>query len=106
MPLAGDLKIAVAIENDSGRPPGLARHQGREERWLCGLRFLAAERAAHAATNAHDLAVADAETVGHDGLDLGGVLGGGVNRYLAALARYSERRLGLQVKMLLAPAEE
>ena len=85
----------------AGRPV-LWATRAASKRGVGGLRLLAAETAAHPRADADDHVLAQAETVGHDGLDLARVLGRGVDGHLAPLARDGQGRLRLQVEMLLA----
>ena len=50
--------------------------------------------------------VVQAEHVGDDVLDLGRMLGRGVDEHVAVLAGYRERNLALEIEMLLAADAE
>ena len=60
MPLAGGAEILLVAEDAAGRAAGLGGRQGREQGRQGGLRFLAAEAAAHPPAGADDLARAAA----------------------------------------------
>ena len=101
MPLAGDLHVLVAGENDP-RGRRVLGHERRQQRGVSGLRLLAAEAAPHPPADADDLVLPKPQAARDDGLDLAGVLRRGVDGDLPAFARDREGGLRLQVEMLLA----
>ena len=106
MPLAGDAHVVVFVVDDSCRPAGFVRDECSQHRGNRGLRFLAAERAAHPLANAHDLVVSHAQHLGHHGLNLGGVLRRRMHDHLPLLARIGDGRLRFQIELLLPAARE
>ena len=102
VPLAGDRHIQAPRKADPHRPAGLARAQRGHRGEAIGLRFLAAERAAHAqALHRHHVA-RHAQHTRDNLLRLAGMLRGGVQRDAARFVQPRQRRLRLQIKMLLA----
>ena len=100
--LAGHHHVVVAVQPDLHRAAGDVRGEGGEAGPLCRLRLLAAERPAHPPAFAHHRRVGRAEHAGDEVLHLGGVLGRGVDPHLVVLAGHRERRLSLEIEMLLA----
>ena len=101
-----DAHVVVFVVDDARRPAGFVGHERGHHRRDRGLRFLAAERAAHPLADAHDLVLADAEHLGHDGLNLGRVLRRRVDDHLALLAGIGDRRLRFEIELLLPAAGE
>ena len=81
MPLAGHAHVVIFAVDDAGRAARFAGDERGHHRWNRGLRFLAAERAAHALAHAYHLMLTDAEHFGHERLDLGRVLRGRVHEH-------------------------
>ena len=106
VPLAGDAHVVVFVVDDARRAAGFVGHERGHHRGNRGLRFLAAERAAHPLADAHDLVLPDAQHLGHDGLNLGRVLRRGMDDDLPLLARIGDGRLRLQIELLLPTAGE
>ena len=102
--LAGQREVVVAIEADLARSARHARGERGDRRPGAGLAFLAAEAAAHAPRLHGDEGVRDSEDAGDDVLRLGRVLRRGVHRHLVPFAGKGERRLALEIEMLL-PAD-
>ena len=102
VPLAGDRHIQAARKADPHRTAGLASPQRGYRGEAIGLRFLAAERAAHAqALHRHHMA-RHAQHPRDNLLRLAGMLRGRVQRDAARFVQPRHGRLRLQVKMLLA----
>ena len=104
MALAGQCEVVVAVEADFAGSPGQARGERRDRRPGAGLAFLAAEPAAHPARFHGDKGVRHAEDAGDDVLGLRRILRRRVHGHLVAFARKGERRLALEIEMLL-PAD-
>ena len=102
--LAGDHHVVVAVGPALGRAAGLLGDQRAQAGEQVALRLLAAEGAAHAADLDRDRVRGDAQHLGDHVLDLGRVLGRGIDRDLVVLARDGERDLAFEVEMLL-PAD-
>ena len=101
MPFAGDQEVVIAIQAQLDGRAGLARGQRRPHRQMAGLRFLAAETAAHAAAfDAHAMA-GQAQRMRHPVLHLAGVLRAAVDQPLILLLRQRQRDLAFQIEMLL-----
>ena len=104
MALAGQREVVVAIEADLARTAGHARGERGDRRPGAGLALLAAEAAAHAPRLDGDERVRYSEDAGDDVLRLGRILRRSVHRHLVAFAGKGERRLALEIEMLL-PAD-
>ncbi len=85
---------------------GANREDGRSTREERGLAFLAAESAAHAPAFHRDVLRAQVERVGHEVLDLGGMLRGGIHAHRAVFQRHRGGDLAFEVEMILAPDGE
>ena len=94
MALAGRAHVVVFAVDDARGATGAIDHQRGHHRRDRGLRFLAAEAAAHALADADHLVLAAAQHLGDDGLDLGRVLRRGVDDDLARFARARRGRPG------------
>ena len=104
MALAGRQHVDLARQPQLHRPAGMARRDGRRGRHPGGVALLAAEAAAQAAHHhRHPVEVA-AQQPGADMLDLGRMLGRGMDDDVAVLAGQREGDLTLEVEMLL-PAD-
>ena len=101
VPLAGDRHVVVAVIAHLG---GAAR-QGRHHRAGAGeriaLAFLAAKAAAHPAGLDADRVHRLADGLGNLVLDLGRVLGRGMDDHIAIVLREDEGGLAFQIEMLL-----
>ena len=82
----------------AGEPGPEGRHRGEAVR----LHLLAAEPAPHPQALHGDRVAGHAEDVGDDLLGLGRVLGAAVHEHLAALVDERDRRMGLEVEVLLS----
>ena len=102
--LAGHLHVVVAVEPELCGPAGLRRGERRDGRDQRRLALLAAEAAAHAAHLHRDGVVGQAEHLGDGVLDLGRVLGGGMDQHVAVLAGDGVGDLAFEVEMVL-PAD-
>ena len=101
MPLAGQHEIIIAVIDRLGRPTGDMRRQRRQDGRKIALAFLATKGPAHAARlDSHGM-VRQAEAVSHLVLDLGRVLRRTMQRHVPIFARDGERRLPLEIEMLL-----
>jgi hypothetical protein len=100
--LARHLHVGVFVVDNAGGAAGVIRDERGHHRGDRGLRFLAAEAAAHAFADADDFVMADAEHLGDNGLDFGRVLRRGVDDDLALFAGVGKRGLRLEIKLLLA----
>ena len=104
MALAGDNHVVVTIEAKLHCLPGLERGNRGESGKQCGLRFLAAETAAHApAFDAHLMAGAT-ERVRYDVLHLGRVLGRRDHVNLPVFLGPRNGDLPFEIKMVLPAA--
>ena len=104
MTLAGQHHVLIAIEAHPGRSSCHLGGQSGQRRRSGGLRFLAAESAAHARDRNDHLVGRNPEHMGNTVLHLGRVLRGTGDVHRAVFARLGIGRLHLEVKMLL-PAE-
>ena len=102
MALAGEHHVETAGEAHAHGPAGLPRAEGGDGGVGAGLRLFAAEGSAHAKALHGDLMARDAEHARDNLLGLAGMLCGTVERDAAGFVEPRHRRLGLQVKMLLA----
>ena len=104
--LAGRQHVDLARQPQLHRPAGLVRRDGGRGRDPGGVAFLAAEAAAQAAHHhRHPVEVA-AQQPGADMLDLGRMLGRGMDGDVAVLTGQREGDLALEVKMLLSADAE
>ena len=101
VPLAGAPHVVVAAVDDAGRPAGASGDERRHDRRERALGFLAAEAPSHPLADADDLVHADAECLGDDVLRLRRALRRGVDHHLAVLTGDGERRLRLEIQVLL-----
>src|SRR5207342_2047375 len=99
-------EIIVAIEANLAGTPGDPRSDRGQRRPSAGLTFLTAEGAAHASRLDSDEGVRDPENARDDMLRLRRVLARRVHHQLIALAGNGERRLTLQIEVLLAADRE
>ena len=102
MPLAGDRHIEAARKADPHRTAGLASAQRGDGGEGIGLRFFAAESAAHAQALHRDHVSRHAQHARDNLLRLAGMLRGRVQRDAARFVQPGHGRLRLQVEMLLA----
>ncbi len=99
--LAGHGQVLGPVEPDPDRSagqPGAERGDGRE---AVRLHLLAAEAAAHAEALHGHLVAGQAEHVSDDLLRLRGVLGAALDEHLPVLVDQGQRRVRLQVEVLL-----
>ena len=101
VPLARDRHVVVAVVAALGRAAGQPGHQGRHRRRQVALALLAAEAAAHAARLDRHGVARHAQHVRHLVLDLGRVLGGGMDGHVVVLARHRQRHVAFEVEVLL-----
>src|SRR3989338_7883582 len=99
---AGDLHVFDARQAHLGRPAGEVGDHRTQARRACGLGFLAAETATHAAHVDDDLVHRHAEHFSHQLLHFGGVLRRGVDDHAAVFSRHNRGNLGFQVEVFLA----
>mmetsp|Transcript_15711 Transcript_15711/g.63271 ORF Transcript_15711/g.63271 Transcript_15711/m.63271 type:complete len:848 (-) Transcript_15711:2042-4585(-) len=104
VPLARDGHVDVAVERELARPAERVGGDGDGARQEGRPRLLAAEPAAHALRDARDLGRRDAEDRGAEHLRLGRVLRRRDDAEPAVLERDADRRVGLEIKVLL-PAD-
>ena len=104
MALAGQHEVVVAVEADLARTAGHAGGERGDRRPGAGLALLAAEAAAHAPRLDGDERIRHSEDARDNVLNLGRILRRRVHSHLVALAGKGERRLALEIKMLL-PAD-
>ncbi len=104
VPLAGDQEIVVAVIAHLAGPPGDLCCDRTGHGQVVALALLAAEPAAHAPRLHPHRMHRHAERVGHLVLDLGRVLGRGMDMRAAIFGRQGERCLPFEVEMLL-PAD-
>ena len=100
--LAGDHEVVVAVQPQLDRALALARGQRRPHGDMAGLRFLAAEAAAHAPALHRDGVVLQAQRMRHPVLHLARMLGAGIDPPLVLLQRQGVGDLAFQVEMFLA----
>ena len=106
MALAGRDHVDLARQAEFHRPAGLVRGQRRRARHPRGVALLAAEAAAQAAHHGRHAIEVTAQQAGADVLDLGGMLGRGMNDDVAVLAGQGEGHLAFEIEMLLAADAE
>lgn len=100
--LAGDHEVVVAVQAQLDGAAGLARGQGGPHGQVAGLRFLAAETAAHApALHAHAVVV-QPQGMGHPVLDLARMLGAAVDQPLLLFLRDGVGDLTFEIEVFLA----
>ncbi len=101
MPLAGDRHVVVTVITHLGGAARQARHHGTGAGERVALAFLAAKAAAHPAGldphGVHRLADGFGDLV----LDLGRVLGRGMDNHIAVVLREDEGGLAFEIEMLL-----
>ena len=102
MALAGDLHVLDTRQAHLGRPAGEVGDYRTQARRACGLGFLAAETAAHAAHVDDDLVHRHAEHFSDQLLHFGGVLCRGVDDHAAVFGGHDRGNLGFQVEVFLA----
>jgi hypothetical protein len=102
--LAGDDHVVVAVVAHLRGPPRERRDHRAGAGERVALAFLAAEAAAHAPHLDADGVHRKTQRLGHLVLDLGRVLGGGMDDHVAPLLREGERGLPFEVEVLL-PAD-
>ena len=100
--LAGDHHVVVAIGASLGGAAGLLRHDGTQAGEQVALGLLAAEAATHAADLDRHGVGGHVQHFRHHVLDLGRVLGRGVDRDLVVLAGHGQGDLPLEIEMFLA----
>ncbi len=101
VPLARHRHVLRAREPEPDRAPGERGPERRDGREPVRLHLLAAEPAAHPQALHGDVVVVEAEHVGDDLLRLGGVLGAALHEDLAVLVDQGQRRVRLEVEVLL-----
>ena len=104
VPLSGDDHVVVAREPELHRQAGGPRQHRGDGGDDGGLALLAAERAAHPPDLDGDGIGRDAERVRDAVLDLGRVLGRGIDRHVGIFLRHGERDLAFEVEMVLTAA--
>jgi hypothetical protein len=104
--LAGGDDVDLARQAKLHRLAGLGSGQRRGRRDPRGVALLAAEAAAQAAHHRGHTIVLAAQHLGADMLDLGRMLGRGMNHKVAVLARQGEGDLAFEIEMLLAADAE
>ena len=102
MPMAGERHVLVAIETHAHRPSRVMCRQRGERGGRGGLRFLAAETAAHARHLHDDFVRGQMQNMRDDLLHFGRMLRGGSHEDRAILAALGPRRLRFQIKMFLS----
>ena len=102
VPLAGHRHVVVAVEAKLGGTAGHVRGQSREARPLRRLRLLAAERSAHAPALAHHRRIGYIEHARDQVLHLRRMLRRRADPHFVVLAGDRERRLPLQIEVLLS----
>ncbi len=101
VPLAGHRHVVLAGEAEPDRTPGEGGAERGDRGEAVGLHLLAAEPAAHPQALHGDVVVVEAEHVGDDLLRLRGVLGAALHEDLAVLVDQRQRRVRLEVEVLL-----
>jgi hypothetical protein len=106
MALAGQRHVQLARQPNAHGPPRLPCTERRDRGPRVGLHFLAAERTAHPETFDGDLVPRQSQHARHDFLRFGWMLGGRVHRDAAGFVQPGDRRLRLEIEMLLATDDE
>ena len=106
VPFARDRKIAQAVEAHADGPPGLLRRNGRNRCEEVGLNFLSTEGATHSDGLTNDLMLLKSENPCDDFLRFCRMLRRSMHDELPIFVAVSNRRLGFEIKVLLAAYEE
>ena len=106
VPLAGHRHVLGAAEPQPHRAAGEHRAQGGDRREPVRLHLLAAESATHPQALHGDLVTGEAEHVRDDLLRLARVLGRGLHEHLIGLVDVRQRRVRLEVEVLLTRERE
>ncbi len=101
VPLAGHGQVLGPVEPEPHRTAGQLGAERGHGREAVRLHLLAAEAAAHPQALHGHLVGGHPEHVRDDLLGLGGVLGAALDEHLPVLVHLGERRVGLQVEVLL-----
>ena len=101
MALAGDHHVIVAVITHLGGPPGAGGHHGAGNGQRIALAFLAAKAAAHPPHLDPHRRHRQVQRMRHLVLNLGRVLGGGMDQEIPAFQRQGRRDLTFQIEMLL-----
>ena len=101
MPAAGDAHVVVVGVDESRRTLRLQRDDRRDRRRMRGLAFLAAERPAHPLGDHRDLIDVQPEEMRDHMLHLGRILRRRVNGERVEFTRHGDRRLRLEVEVIL-----